>query len=204
MGGRQSQEPSPSPVEVTHHVPPPSQFTRHTPPSTHLTHHTPPPTHLTRHTPPPSHLHVPTLSEYPHLHPVPMPHTPSRPGNRLQADRPPTVSRHGSLTSAEQLMELDIALTTLQRRLQARGEARDRPHSHRHRSTAHHNMPHPALLSNGLPLLFLRQIRTLQCPLCSKDVPSSEMEAHMAKCMARPRVTYNGMLLAHTPLHPSP
>ena len=32
----------------------------------------------------------------------------------------------------------------------------------------------------------------LQCPVCSKDIPSSDMEAHMSQCMSRPRVTYNG------------
>ena len=112
-----------------------------------------------------------------------------------------------------------MALSTLQRRLQARAEAGGRPHSHRH-----HSRSYQSALDGGLPLFFFRQIASelaasylccekmqsvsersapplslcpppaLQCPLCSKDVLSSEMEAHMVQCAARPRVTYNGSL----------
>lgn len=159
MGGRQSQEPSPSPVEVTHHAP--------------------------------SSSHLPALSEYPHLRPALRPHSHGPPRNTLypfEEDLPPSPSRPAPRTSAEQLMELDIALTTLQHRLQARRGAHERPQGHRHHI---HIAPHPSSLNSGLPLLFFRQIATLQCPLCSKDVLSSEMEAHMAQCVTRPRVTYN-------------
>lgn len=45
------------------------------------------------------------------------------------------------------------------------------------------------LLCNKLSLNI-----ALQCPLCSKDVPSSEMQAHTAQCITRPRVTYNGII----------
>ena len=204
MGGRQSQEASPAVASQT-------------PPSTH--HHTTPPLH--HHTAPPSqhgtshHQSHPVLSEYRHLHPT------SSASQRHQEQQLPSLSRSLTLcvssdivacvdisyrsashtpAAAEQLMELNIALATLQQRLRAREEARARPHS-----ASHH-----ASLPTGLPLLFFRQIASqplgapeitsrsiffpiaLQCPLCSKDVPSTEMEAHTVQCMSRPRVTYNG------------
>jgi E3 ubiquitin-protein ligase ZNRF1/2 len=190
MGGRQSQEPSAAPLDVA----PPSLSTsithnhvlpshRHS--STHQ--HTPPSSY--RHQPPSSHEdsppRLPTLSDYPHLRLAPRAHSAGQSSSsRLQ---PPQPARPSSQVSAERLLELNIALATLQERLQARAEAQGRyPHS----------TLHPASFPSGLPLLFFRPVSTVQCPVCSKDVPSSEMETHMPQCVNRPRVTYNVDTLA--------
>lgn len=31
-----------------------------------------------------------------------------------------------------------------------------------------------------------------KCPVCSKFVPSDEMDLHLVLCLTKPRVTYNG------------
>ena len=203
MGGRQSQEPSPAPLDIS---PPPSRSvssgSTHRSSSSHRhssPHHSTPPTALHHHLPlstsRESSPRLPTLSDYPNIRPAARPHSQSG-VNRLQ-DR--HSLRPSSRTSADQLLELNIALSALQQRLQARAEARERSHS----------SLHPASLPAGLPLLFFRPVSSkvfslshvvfltletaLQCPVCSKDVPSSEMDTHMSQCVSRPRVTYNGV-----------
>jgi hypothetical protein len=184
MGGRQSQEPAPAPMDIS---PRPTSGTTHR--SSSSQHHSSPrhssSPHSLHHDPPQSssqdgspQSRLPTLSNYPHMRPVARTHSQSA-SSRLQ-------ERHSLRTSprtpAEQFLELNIALSTLQQRLQARAEARESSQS----------SLHPSSLPAGLPLLFFRPVPTLQCPVCSKDIPSSDMEAHMSQCMSRPRVTYNG------------
>lgn len=31
-----------------------------------------------------------------------------------------------------------------------------------------------------------------KCPVCSKFVPSDEMDLHLVMCLTKPRITYNG------------
>jgi E3 ubiquitin-protein ligase ZNRF1/2 len=188
MGGRQSQEPAPAPMDIS---PRPTSGTTHR--SSSSQHHSSPrhssSPHSLHHDPPQSssqdgspQSRLPTLSNYPHMRPVARTHSQSA-SSRLQ-------ERHSLRTSprtpAEQFLELNIALSTLQQRLQARAEARESSQS----------SLHPSSLPAGLPLLFFRPVPTLQCPVCSKDIPSSDMEAHMSQCMSRPRVTYNVDTLA--------
>lgn len=131
MGGRQSQEPDqPSLDSIT---PPPHRHSSHPLPSHHHLHQRP--SSHTRSSPPP----LPTLSEYTNLRPVRRPHSHST------GSRPPELPAPHTRTSAEdQFLELNIALSALQRRLQARAEGQDGPH--------HHHYP----LSAGLPLLLFR------------------------------------------------
>lgn len=152
MGGRQSQEPSPAPLDIS---PPPSRSvssgSTHRSSSSHRhssPHHSTPPTALHHHLPlstsRESSPRLPTLSDYPNIRPAARPHGQSG-VNRLQ-DR--HSLRPSSRTSADQLLELNIALSALQQRLQARAEARERSYS----------SLHPASLPAGLPLLFFRPV----------------------------------------------
>lgn len=44
------------------------------------------------------------------------------------------------------------------------------------------------LLSNMDLFYFLG----FKCPVCSKFVPSDEMDLHLVMCLTKPRITYNG------------
>lgn len=36
----------------------------------------------------------------------------------------------------------------------------------------------------------------VKCPLCSREIVSSELEIHLVACVTKPRVMYNGKMLA--------
>lgn len=142
MGARQSQDqPHASPVEIsapqTHH-----QHTSHH--HQHASHH---------------HQELPTLGAYTHLqHPSPLPvlrpHTQPRPGSHSRQPRP-------GLESGD-LLELDLALSTLQRRLAARTRpepaSSDQPHTHHRRRHHHHSRSYNVALGSAMPFIFVRDL----------------------------------------------
>ena len=204
MGARQSQDQShdASPVEI----------------STPQTHHQ----YTSRH-----HQDLPTLGSYTHLqHPSPLPVL--RPHTQPRPDSHPRHGQQRPGLESGDLLELDLALSTLQRRLATRTHPepapRDQPqshHHHRHRHH-HHSRSYNAALGSAMPFIFVRNLSceyaahaklhvpyvpnpntspsrspisspAVKCPLCSKEVLPGNMEEHLVLCMAKPRVTYNGM-----------
>ena len=51
--------------------------------------------------------------------------------------------------------------------------------------------PLPSLSPSPHPSLT-RHTGIVRCPLCSKEIASSELEIHLLACMTKPRVMYNG------------
>nr|XP_014343040.1 PREDICTED: E3 ubiquitin-protein ligase ZNRF2 isoform X1 [Latimeria chalumnae] len=52
----------------------------------------------------------------------------------------------------------------------------------------------PRLLIGSLPThLSPHLLGGFKCPVCSKFVPSDEMDLHLVMCLTKPRITYNGL-----------
>nr|XP_048296084.1 E3 ubiquitin-protein ligase ZNRF2 [Myodes glareolus] len=45
-------------------------------------------------------------------------------------------------------------------------------------------------------LLLLKLALGFKCPVCSKFVPSDEMDLHLVMCLTKPRITYNEDVLS--------
>ncbi|XP_058868822.1 E3 ubiquitin-protein ligase znrf2-like isoform X2 [Acipenser ruthenus] len=61
----------------------------------------------------------------------------------------------------------------------------------RDRSSGGHGAPR--LLIGSLPAhLSPHMFGGFKCPVCSKFVPSDEMDLHLVMCLTKPRITYNG------------
>ena len=194
MGGRQSQEPTPAPLDISPRL---TSATTHR--SSSSQHHSSPrhssPPHSLHHDPPQSSSQdasplprLPTLSNYPHMRPVARTHSQSA-SSRLQERH---SLRSSPRTPAEQFLELNIALSTLQQRLQARAEARERSQS----------SLHPSSLPAGLPLLFFRPVPS-RCPLSLSRVTTVECCCSSAvSCMLqRHSIVGNGG--SHVSVHES-
>ncbi|XP_023106235.2 E3 ubiquitin-protein ligase ZNRF2 isoform X2 [Leopardus geoffroyi] len=53
----------------------------------------------------------------------------------------------------------------------------------------------PRLVIGSLPAhLSPHMFGGFKCPVCSKFVPSDEMDLHLVMCLTKPRITYNGII----------
>lgn len=107
-------------------------------------------------------------------------------------------------------MEFDFSLAALNERLRALqlrreneglgsgsssgggGGGRSHDRSRSHGSRAHSRSQFNAALPTTGSLFFMRPAeRKSLCPLCRKEVPSSDLDAHIVMCITKPRVEYN-------------
>ncbi|XP_022091976.1 E3 ubiquitin-protein ligase znrf2-like isoform X2 [Acanthaster planci] len=71
----------------------------------------------------------------------------------------------------------------------------------RGRTFPFHAQSLPAHLFTSTLFQHVQHVQGIKCPVCSKSVPSDDVECHLVICLTKPRVVYNATLTERTRDH---
>eukprot|EP00731_Ephydatia_muelleri_P026023 Em0018g123a len=127
------------------------------------------------------------IAANPNMRHRPLPEIPPSPAESVSTQLPPLAGVSPVSLSPPEIARTEHTDATSLPRIVVGVEhiyPRRRQHHHHHGASSHSG-------SSLESLLRIRGISRLKCPLCSKEMTSSELEQHIMVCLARPRALYN-------------